>query len=133
MRKIKFRGQDKVNQRWLYGNLEIPLLNQNKSKHFIIGYSYGQYQKHEVDPKTVGQYTGLKDNNGKEIYEGDILTAHDEKPLYIEFSDKHSAFCFVDKFDPYGTTLYTTNDLHWGEFEVIGNIYDNPELLENIG
>lgn len=77
------------------------------------------------------QYTGLKDCNGVEIFEGDILTDHgDEGPLYIEYSTVHAAFVFVDKFDPLGTTLYTTTCISYGGFEIIGNIYENPELLE---
>ncbi|MFJ7663721.1 YopX family protein [Lysinibacillus sp. NPDC097162] len=80
---------------------------------------------------TYMQYTGLKDKSGKEIYEGDILTDHgDEGPLYIEYSTVHAAFVFVDKFDPPGTTLYTTTCISYGGFEIIGNIYENPELLE---
>jgi uncharacterized phage protein (TIGR01671 family) len=79
----------------------------------------------------VMQYTGLKDKNGKEIFEGDILTDHgEEPPLYVEYSIKHSAFCFVDKFDRNGTYYYTAETISYEQFEIIGNIYETQELLE---
>ena len=128
MREIKFRGMDIVNNKWLYGNLEIPLINQSKSKYFIIGYSYGQYQKHEVDPKTVGQYTGLKDKNGKEIYEGDIL--------YIpSWKRKYKVVFEAGMFRGKSICRWTESKVSLATFQgevgckVIGNIYENPELI----
>lgn len=76
------------------------------------------------------QYTGLKDKNGKEIYERDILGAYDEKPLYVKWSEEHAAFVFVDYFDPFGTTILTTDDISYEAFEIIGNIYEDKHLLE---
>ena len=76
------------------------------------------------------QYTGLKDADSKEIYEGDILTDFgDAGPLYVEFSTEHAGFVFMDKFDN-GPPSYTPKEISYEQFEIIGNIYENPELLK---
>ncbi|MDA2480772.1 YopX family protein [Bacillus cereus] len=125
MREIKFRGRKINTNKWIVGNLGYTKTSGGNSGILVEG------KLHIVDSETVGQYTGLKDKNGKEIYEDDILTASEELPLYIEFSKEYSAFCFVDMFDPHGRCLYTTKDLHWeDDLEVAGNIHDNPELLD---
>ncbi|PEU16811.1 YopX family protein [Bacillus sp. AFS019443] len=121
MREIKFRLYQKKAKKMMSWeqakNLyKLDVLNDNEEDDFFSSWM---------------QYTGLNDKNDKEIYEGDILDDPEEKPLYVEFSTKFAAFCFVDKFDPCGPTFYTTKDLHYEDLKVIGNIYENPELLEN--
>lgn len=83
----------------------------------------------EVIPETVSQYTGLKDKNGNKIFEGDIVERLwlGEKHIYRIYYDNDIA-SFIGK-DIYGLN-FTTFDYDACEFEVIGNIYDNPELLE---
>lgn len=80
---------------------------------------------HEVIPETVGQYTGLTDKNGKKIFEGDIVNLHlpyKTKACVIEWEDY--GFIIRDINDAYYTYPLVGFDI-----EVIGNIYDNPELL----
>ncbi|MBD8522371.1 YopX family protein [Lysinibacillus fusiformis] len=140
-REIKFRAWDKtynfMSYKVLVGNTDTT--DENYTAHCIwvdpekVDYKRepGWMNFDELSDVVLMQYTGLKDKNGKEIFEGDILTDHgDEGPLYIEYSTVHAAFVFVDKFDPSGTTVYTTTCISYGGFEIIGNIYENPELLE---
>lgn len=83
----------------------------------------------EVIPETVGQYTGLTDKNGKKIFEGDIVERLwlGEKHIYrIYYDNDIASFIGADIY----SEGFTTFDYDACEFEVIGNIYDNTELLE---
>ena len=82
---------------------------------------------HEVHPETVGQFTGLLDKNKKEIYEGDIAISGTEE-IYrdvCEWSDESSMFMWVSLPD-----RDITEYLNEYEVTIIGNIHENPELLE---
>lgn len=124
MREIKFRGKRLDNGEWLYGSLVI--LN---GRYFIFDYA------NEVDPTTVGEFTGLKDKNGKEIYEGDVirspLSEDKTRPHRIFYHTGNAAFmgALIDRKE----LCYLRLDQDWiykfGK-EVIGNIHDNPELIE---
>ena len=149
MREILFRGKRIDSGEWVYsGNIIcfnpeggkdkylafIPALNEpcicdHDENGNIISFEKGMFYK--VDTKTVGQYTGLKDKNGKRIFEGDIakvLQGKDKDIAYVGF--ENGAFMLYPKTgNIYERTLweYWYND--W-DVEVIGNITDNPELLE---
>ena len=127
MREIKFRGKRLDNGEWLYGSLVI--LN---GRYFI----FDDANRHEVDPTTVGEFTGLKDKNGKEIYEGDVirspLSEDKTRPHRIFYHTGNAAFmgALVDRKE----LCYLRLDQDWNykfEKEVIGNIHDNPELLKD--
>lgn len=129
MRDILFRGKrhDGV---WEYGYyFAKPILE----KHFII---LGESQW-LVKPETVGQYTGLTDKNGKKIFEGDICRVCLDPEIctaHIQYDERTASFNM--RYDEY--TCNTFLDMRLAEnrvgdrvwIEIIGNIHDNPELLE---
>ena len=116
MREIKFRGKRLDNGEWLYGSLVI--LN---GRYFI----FDDANRHEVDPTTVGEYIGLKDNNGTDVWEGDIVEWENlmkiNRRSVIAYRDR--MFCFVDANNE-------PEEIWCCSFTKIGNIHDNPELLK---
>ena len=117
MREIKFRGKRVDNGEWVYGG--IIFIDGCKPHIFC---NYGSI---EVDPATVGQYTGLKDNNGREIWEGDIVEWENLMQTKIRsvIAYQERMFCFVDAHN-------NPQEIWCYSFTKIGNIHDNPELLK---
>ena len=137
MREILFRGKRKDNGEWVYGNYAVT--DNNEKQHFIFQNKSFEF---EVNPKTVGQYTGLIDKNDKKIFEGDILKPdYDNNSYYRVTWDSGKLHLNIEEYcfnDSEGKALWS-----WCEniadyqingcvdnCEIIGNIYDNPELLE---
>ena len=122
---IKFRGKSKKTGEWLYGDLV-----RNVEGAFAIVPPYeismnNYYRNYVVDKETIGQYTGLKDKNGREIYEGDILCYRDAKfQTHIVY---HNGGFYFSHFG--GTTFTAIGDHEINKYTVVGNIYDNKELL----
>ena len=147
MRTIKFRG--KAHGRWIYGGL-VYSDNIEPAIYFEVGNKvYKRINWAYVDPATVGQFTGLTDKNGKEIYEGDILlwtrkNVHIEGRPLQDFSHKCIVYYDNDK-----CAFQFRCELHCGAcagyldfdddradesfVEVVGNIHNNPELIKKGG
>ena len=121
-REVKFRGKRVDNGEWLYGNY-IKRWCGTKHKHYINDRLYD----YEVDPETVGEYTNFCDKNSKEIYEGDIVR-HEEGLNHIVFKDGAYKAEYILSFDWQTNDSYTVDELQ-NCCEIIGNIYENPELL----
>ena len=128
MREIKFRGKRTDNGEWVYGFYNFTIFDDGSDelmaviKQHIIADENGYVWS--IDKNTVGQYTGMKDKNVKEIYEGDVVEAirYDELVVtgVVEFRD--CSFVINTGYQ----TIYTWMDY---QIEIIGNIHDNPELL----
>ena len=130
MREILFRGKRLDNGEWVYGYY-VHIGPVSCQRTYIIPEYASALYVNEVDPSTVGQYTGMKDKNGKRIFEGDVakvLQGKDKDIAYVGF--ENGAFMLYPKTgNIYERTLWSYWYNDW-DVEVIGNITDNPELLE---
>ena len=134
MREILYRGKRKDNGEWVKGyfyriseklNPFIMLIDSNA-------------ESHEVIPETIGQYTGLTDKNGKKIFEGDIIKTHGNDSYVIKYGEYIPRnYCLARYHDKPTIGFYAYDGERCFQlstnsrcYEVIGNIHDNPELME---
>ena len=133
-REILFRGKRVSNGNWIEGYFVLLAINEGLKHAIYTGTDEGRFILFEVIPETVGQFTGLCDKNGNKIFEGDIVRFYDK-----DFTS--SGIATVDfesgKWKINGHYITKLSSMVWldlyrtgFEYEVIGNIYDNPELLE---
>lgn len=130
MRNIEFRGKhtdDGEWVEWVYGYVYCYGWTGEEETCIVPNYASAPYSI-EVDPETVGQYTGLADKNGTKIFEGDIVTM----PSYGGGRCKSVVYFKSGKFAVDGSN-YGFKDIRPQNMLVIGNIYDNPELLGGNG
>lgn len=135
MREILFRGKDfsgVINHSWCFGSLDTT---ENDRAIIIYPDRFGNKCRIIVDPKTVGQYTGLKDKNGTKIFEGDVVKRFLLGKMYIfQIGYDNGLASFIGQAGIKFTTFdYDSAEFASAEFEVVGNIYDNPELLGGNG
>lgn len=157
MREILFRGQTrrygervrigdgkKLPSQWVYGGIfagtgDFSVIYGAKTEEF----TGAAIEKHTVYSDTIGQYTGLKDKNGKRIFDGDMIKPFDDEidKMVVEFHNGQFLLCLYgergymaeygwEEEGNYGCFEAEPLSSYGDDIEVIGNIHDNPELLE---
>lgn len=151
-REIKFRGWDKYDKKMIYDLCQVDSFWHYYSYSDNTGLHFGKTGPNGVgedfENKYIMQYTGLKDKNNKKIYEGDVLSGGNEydkrygtpvikignyeecKELFDEDGDFYELSCTGVYFEFNDNTCTGIDYTCISKFEVIGNIYENPELLE---
>ena len=140
MREILFKAKRIDNGEWVEGYLYR--LSEQHNPFIMLKNRCGL--GYEVDEKTICQYTGLKDKNGKKIWENDIVELYDTNNNYkwkaiVKFGNPNATYNWGYQLHPIGEYKVNTDILLWVEMEdtgticeVIGNIFDNPELLNYV-
>ena len=129
MREIKFRGKRIDNGEWVYG---YYFQGFTGISYILVMHDHilGMTEFYEVDPSTVGQYTGLKNKHGKEIYEGDIIVGTYKEDIGTDTGlVVFKCYGFKVEIPNVGDDELVDWERYSDSIEVIGNIYENPELF----
>lgn len=129
--EIKFRGygiDDKWHYGWLYQDGPDRFVIKDLTESYYLSTTGRDHNEFLVWKESVGQYTGLKDKNDKEIYDGDIVNFDSELPdIYkVTWNDEYARFELVGLLDGFQSLDMEAITDSW----VIGNVHENPELLE---
>lgn len=125
MREILFRGKRIDNGEWVQGYICRYGWTGKEKDYIIPDYASALYTI-EIDPETVGQYTGLTDENGRKIFEGDtVWNSYDEDYGKVEWDNDMAKFIIT-----FSTFTVDFDSVYGEELEIDGNVYDNPEHLE---
>lgn len=140
MRVIKFRGKSIDEGKWVYGDLLQFYLNGEpvKSNFSILPFEVEKIDEHAYENQpvsicydTIGQFTGMYDKNGYEIYDGDIIKiTNSNEAKHVAYSDKEAAFGIQYSDGDFFAFAFDISGISEDCYEVIGNIHDNPELLK---
>lgn len=138
-REIKFRGKSNHPESFSYGDFVFgSLIKRGELDPLINVYDENSSRDVRVDPNTIGQFTGLMDCKGREIFEGDIInyirhrldgTGFLEQGK-VEWRNEEGCYVFVNRFPTRDNRELVTPLIRCKEINVIGNIHDNPELLK---
>lgn len=119
-RKIKFRGRIKSGK-WIYGDL---VHIEDRCYIFDHGCNVDSYDRYEVDKDTVGEFIGISDHDASELYEGDIVA------MDYNICGNHFPLLYKVIHGEYSLKLISNNKILTQISSVIGNIYDNKDLLK---
>lgn len=125
MREILFRGKLLKNDKWCFGNLDVKvngvcIITPDDTPLGVYG---------QVDPETVGQYTGLTDKNGTKIFEGDFCKDSLGHVFVVEWDAKNARFIGYAKTNGERYIIYIGRE---PKVEIIGNIHDNPDISKKL-
>ncbi len=134
-RQIKFRGKDLNTGKWVYGSL----LQDDYGTFQLVDFIDHHETWHDIDPNTIGQFTGLHDRTGKEVYEGDVVfwiaidmrgRGKGEQGAIIWDNPTMSWAILRDNPTSDGRPCIISRPFDKKHLEVVGNIHDNPELMK---
>ena len=129
MRQIKFRGKEINTGEWVYGfYTQGSLIDPNTGKEKVRHIIHADFL-HDVKQETIGQFTGMNDKNGKEIYEGDIISLSGSPFGYIKWNPNGYFYIHTSAKFEYQDSIAVGKIIKKFPAEVISNIFDNPELI----